>query len=1261
MSTRLNVCLFALNLLLSTAVKSQQTFCNPLNISYRFALDKPSRRSAADPVIVLYKDKYYLFATSSGGYWFSNDLLRWNFMTTRDLPFEKDAPAVAVVNGSLYYMPLNSHIIYKTNDPVSGKWEKYNDHFPLAIGDPDFFQDTDGKVYLYFGCTNNDYLYAVELDVNNKLNPIGEPVDVLKGNPAIHGWERPGDYNTQTDNPWTEAPWVNKHNGKYYYQYSAPGTQYKSYADGYYISDKPLGPFTYESSSPFSAKPEGFIDGAGHSATFADKYGNYWHISSLSISVKHIFERRLGLFPVTFDQEGHMIAHTEFGDYPVIMPHHKIKDVSELFPGWMLLSYKKSAEASSSLEGHPATLAFDENVRDYWSAKTGDKGEWLSVDLGSMSTVKAVQLNFAENNTQLFGRQGILAQQYLLEYSTDNKTWKMLVDKRTNEQDLTHQYHAFNTPVKARYLKVTNYRVPGGTFAISGFRVFGIGTGKAPAEVGSLVVRRDESDARNVTLSWKKGANALGYNVRFGVEKNHLNRVYQVYEDTVVTIRSLNKDQPYWFALDAFGENGVATMRHAVQAEKAIVDYVNPLLGTATLWDSADIGFKPTHRTWGAEVFPGSSLPNAMVQLTPVTRYHSGSGYQYEDTVIYGFAHTSKGHWNLCNIPILPVTGTVSADDYCSGYSHSNESAHPGYYQVYLQRYGINAELTSTLRCAYHKYTFGAGKEQKLLVDLPMSNERVRSWDIARQGQYVFTGFQQAGEKIYFYAIANHAIQRIDSLQRADSLQKGERIIPVVHFSSDPEPLEIRIGFSFVSVQNARANLEKEIGERSFAETRAAATRTWQQLLSKITVSDGTDRQRQIFYSCLYRSFLWPALRSDINGDFTDASGKVVNKGFNYYTEPSLWDDYRNKLVLLGILSPDVTVDVIRSLIDKGEKTGFMPTFFHGDHAAPFIAGSWLRGLRGFDVDSAYHLLLRNATIEGGPRPYITEYNDKGYISTPDIANPVVETKAKAGVTKTLEYAYDDYAVALLAKALGDTANYRMLMKRTGNFKNVFDPATRFMRGRLADGKWVGHFDPEYPYYEYMYREANAWQSSFFAPQDVPGLVRLYGGRRALEQKLDSLFAIPWDGVEAYNISGFIGQYCQGNQPDHSVPFMYYFAGKQEKAQVILDSILHHFYGMGKEGLAYAGMDDAGEMSSWYVFNAMGFYPFSPADPRYIVSVPLFSRIEIASGDKKTFTILKTGNGKKIVDIKMGHQNIDGYFITDKAIKDGDHMVIRTR
>jgi predicted alpha-1,2-mannosidase len=463
-----------------------------------------------------------------------------------------------------------------------------------------------------------------------------------------------------------------------------------------------------------------------------------------------------------------------------------------------------------------------------------------------------------------------------------------------------------------------------------------------------------------------------------------------------------------------------------------------------------------------------------------------------------------------------------------------------------------------------------------------------------------------------------------------------------------------------VNVSNAKANLEQEMLGKTFAQVRQEATDTWEKLLSKIQVTGGTERERGIFYSCLYRSFLWPALRSDVNGDFAVRRGQRMNKGFRYYTEPSLWDDYRNKLALLGMLSPDVSLDVIRSLIDRGERTGFMPTFFHGDHAAAYIAGAYARGLRGFDVTNAYHLLLRNATVEGGTRPFITEYITKGYISDPAVEKPNVETKAKAGVTKTLEYAYDDYAVAQLARALGDSTNYALLMRRSGNFTNVFDPSTGLMRGRLANGDWITPFDPLYPYYEYMYREANAWQSSFFAPHNPRGLIALYPNPEAFEKKLDEFFTIPWNGVEAYNLSVFIGQYCHGNQPDHGYPFMYYFVGRQEKAQAILDRILDHFYDMGTNRLAYAGMDDAGEMSSWYVFNAMGLYPFSPADADYIVSVPLFEKVKLTLENGIACTITRGPRQARIREITYDGRKVDGYLISHQSLLEGKELSVRT-
>lgn len=693
-------------------------------------------------------------------------------------------------------------------------------------------------------------------------------------------------------------------------------------------------------------------------------------------------------------------------------------------------------------------------------------------------------------------------------------------------------------------------------------------------------------------------------------------------------------------------------MTFTALGQKSPVSYVNPLLGTATVWTKEDAGFQPTQRVWGAEVFPGSSLPNAMVQLTPVTKFHSGSGYQYEDSIIYGFAHTSKGHWNLCNIPILPATGEFTADDYASGFRHNQEKARPGYYSVHLDRYKITAELSSTLRCAYHKYQYPANKSKRVIVNLPMANERVRSWELKRTGDNSFAGFQQCGEKIYFYAVSNHSIQKIDTLI------KGKSELPVVAFAGKSGALEMKIGFSFVSIANAKENLEKEMLHKQFTQVKQEAETTWNALLSKIQVSGGSERHKGLFYSCLYRSFLWPALRSDANGDFTDPKGQVVRKDFNYYTEPSLWDDYRNKLILLGLLSPKVAADVIQSLIEKGKPSGFMPTFFHGDHASPFITGSYLRGIKNFDVKEAYQMMLQNAYKEG-TRKYVDEYIQKGYIAEQDVPNPKLETVAKAAVTKTLEYAYDDYAVALLAESFQDTANNRILMKRSGNFKNLFDPETQLMRGRLADGSWIKAFDPYFPYYEYLYREANAWQSSFFAPHDMAGLIGLYPDKGSFERKIDSLFSIPWKGYEAYNLSGFIGQYCHGNQPDHSYPFLYYFVGKPQKSQVLLDSIMNRFYDMGKDRLAYAGMDDAGEMSSWFVFTAMGFYPFSPADPQYLISVPLFKKTELQL-DSKRFTISKQGKGKKINKIIVEGKVITNFNLPDQQLKMGGKMTVST-
>ena len=694
----------------------------------------------------------------------------------------------------------------------------------------------------------------------------------------------------------------------------------------------------------------------------------------------------------------------------------------------------------------------------------------------------------------------------------------------------------------------------------------------------------------------------------------------------------------------------------------SLTRYVNPFLGTATLWEPADLGYTHTEtkRAWGAETYPGATLPNAMVQATPVTMYHSGSGYQYEDREIYAFAHTAKGHWDQLHFPILPVTGIFYPRNFASHFSHQREEAHPGYYSVWLERYQVQAELTTTLRCAFHRYTFRPEDEKRLLVDITRNNGNPRHWDI-RKSEHdgnAFEGYQDGHGRIYFYAVSSLPVQGVNMVK------DNKHRVAVVDFRDNrgAAPLELRIGFSFVSIENARMNLEAEMTGKDFATVRSEADHTWQNILSHIQVEGGTERQKGLLYSTFYRTFLWPVLRSDVNGEYRDVRGNVVKSDFRYYTEPSFWDTYRNKLQLLAMVSPDVASDIIKSITDMGEKRGgYMPTFFHGDHASTFVIGAWLRGVRDFDLERAYRLLLQNATVPGrGGRPYLEEYIERGWIAEKDTTNVPTEDEYKAAVTKTVEYAYDDYATAQVARILKDKSNYRLLMSRSSNYKNLFDPSTGFWRGKTADGEWIEEFDPYMPYYAYQYREANAWQSLFFAPHDPEGMVALYPSHEAVEQKLDSLFSEPWRGYEAWNFTGFLGNYCQGNQPGHSIPYTYYFINKQPKAQHILNILMDKYYDMGADHLAYAGMDDAGEMSSWYVLNAIGLYTYSPADANYLVSVPLFPRVTLRTGDGRSVDIIRQGNGEGIKQILCGKRSLKGWFVDHDQLFQAGQLTIVT-
>ena len=544
-----------------------RTFANPLNLDYRFALEAPGRREAADPVIVLFGDDYYLFASKSGGYWRSRDLVDWTLIVPQGLPIEAYAPAVMAYGGALYYSACDVGL-YRSRDPGGGKWEHVGD--PFKAGDPDLFADDDGRVYLYYGLSYNGAISGQELDPAAGFKKKGAPFVCFRADYAHHGWERRGEDNLGavadgqfSEGPWIEGAWMTKHRGTYYLQYAAPGTEFKVYADGVYTSTSPRGPFAYAPSNPFSAKPTGFIGGAGHSATFADKQGRYWHVATMTISVKHMFERRLGLFPVTFDDDGTMHADTALGDYPQVAPALR----AEIAPaprasnrgGSMLLSYGKKTSASSSLEGLGPERATDEDVKTYWSARTAGTGEWLTIDLGASCRVDAVQVNFGEHEATQRGRDAGAWRQYRVDGSPDGTSWQPLADRSGATRDLPHDYLELGTPAPARWVRVVNVHTPGGgTFAVRDLRVFGACAGAtAPAVAPRFEVHRDASDARNAVVRWDLVPHAEGYLIRYGAAPGKLYRAREVRGQREITLHDLDAGAPVFFTIDAFNEAGV--------------------------------------------------------------------------------------------------------------------------------------------------------------------------------------------------------------------------------------------------------------------------------------------------------------------------------------------------------------------------------------------------------------------------------------------------------------------------------------------------------------------------------------------------------------------------------------------------------------------------------------------------------------------------------------------------------------------------------
>lgn len=548
-----------------------KTYCNPLNIDYAYGAipnfsEQGNHRSTADPLITLFKGKYFLFSTNQHGYWWSSDLYDWKFIPRKFLkPYHKVydelcAPAAIAVGDTLLLIGSThskTFPLWMSTNPTSDSWSEAVDSFQVGAWDPAFFLDDDNRLYIYWGSSNTYPIYGQEID-RRTFQPIGERKELIRLHDEVHGWERFGEYADNTFlSPFIEGAWMNKHNGKYYLQYAAPGTEFSGYGDGVYIGAQPLGPFTYQPHNPFSYKPGGFARGAGHGATFQDKFGNWWHISTIAISVKNNFERRIGLWPAGFDDEDVLYCNTAYGDYPNYLPDGRTDRSQSRFSGWMLLNYNKPVTVSSTLGGYAANFAVDENIKTYWSAASVNKGEWLQSDLGSVCTVKAVQINYADQNAELIGKQLIIFHQYIIHSSVDGKKWTTLIDKSSNQTDIPHDYVELRQPAQARYLKIENVHVPTGKFALSGFRVFGKGTGAPPDTVRNFLALRGKSERRNAWLKWRQSDDAVGYTIYVGVAPDKIYNNIMVYGVNEYYFMGMDRDRAYYFQIEAFNENGI--------------------------------------------------------------------------------------------------------------------------------------------------------------------------------------------------------------------------------------------------------------------------------------------------------------------------------------------------------------------------------------------------------------------------------------------------------------------------------------------------------------------------------------------------------------------------------------------------------------------------------------------------------------------------------------------------------------------------------
>ena len=722
---------------------------------------------------------------------------------------------------------------------------------------------------------------------------------------------------------------------------------------------------------------------------------------------------------------------------------------------------------------------------------------------------------------------------------------------------------------------------------------------------------------------------------------------------------------------------------HAQQKTPKLISYVNPFIGTGAVDKNSLAGSN----------FPGATTPFGFVQLSPDTEDQPddpASGYDYNNPTIVGFSHThlsGTGVADLFDVLLMPTTGeikSVAGDEkqpgsgFRSRFSHKEESARPGYYQVKLQDYGINAELTATSHVGFHRYTFPAGSAAHVMIDLDHSLNKARTYwsckiigaelkvvnDRTVEGYRILTGWAKL-RKVYFHAefsqpIVSSVLFNGKHANENTNVINGTNIKAALNFDTKTQnQVLVKVALSAVSVENARENMKAELGGWNFDQTVDQTADQWEKELSKITV-DGTPMQKQIFYTGLYHAFTQPNNMADVNGDYQASDLTIKNApDKTHYSTFSLWDTFRAAHPLYTLTQPERSADFINSMLRQYDTYGYLPIWqlwgdenycMIGNHAIPVIVDAALKGIKGFDLDKAYEAVKGSSTLNHPGSPFAA-WEKYEYIP---------EDVTSQSVSITLEMAYDDWCVAQFAKKLGKTDDYAHFMKRSAFYKNLYDKQTGFFRARNKNGEWLSPFNP----LKYggnggnPYTEANAWQYFWYVPQNVPDLINIVGGNKAFTDKLDQFFTLKdLPGEVNGNASGFIGQYAHGNEPSHHVAYLYDYAGQPWKTQFYVAKILNELYNNSSSG--YSGNEDCGQMSSWYTFSSMGFYPVNPASGVYMIGSPILKQATMQLGNGKVFQVTTKNASKDNVYIQSVLLNGKAYnqtYITQNDIANGGHL-----